>query len=207
MVVIPPLVEERVTPHTEGLCAVVWHLLVSHPLLQRVPDQMGVDDQREGMAGRYLIVGGAGFIGSHFTDRLLGEPGTEAVTLYDNFSSGREWHYARWASDPRLTVIRADVREQERLVDAMRGHEVVIHLASNPDIARAVTEPAVDFDEGTAADPRGGRGDAPRRRGPRSSTRRAAACTATSASERRTRTTGRSSPSPRTAPASWPGRR
>jgi D-sedoheptulose 7-phosphate isomerase len=34
-VVIPPLVAERITPHTEGLCAVVWHLLVSHPGLQR----------------------------------------------------------------------------------------------------------------------------------------------------------------------------
>lgn len=34
-VVIPPLASERVTPHTEGLCAVIWHLLVSHPLLQR----------------------------------------------------------------------------------------------------------------------------------------------------------------------------
>jgi D-sedoheptulose 7-phosphate isomerase len=34
-VVIPPLSAERVTPHTEGLCAVVWHLLVSHPALQR----------------------------------------------------------------------------------------------------------------------------------------------------------------------------
>ena len=34
-VLVPPLVAERVTPHTEGLCAVVWHLLVSHPLLQR----------------------------------------------------------------------------------------------------------------------------------------------------------------------------
>lgn len=33
-VVIPPLYPERVTPHTEGLCAVVWHLLVSHPALQ-----------------------------------------------------------------------------------------------------------------------------------------------------------------------------
>jgi D-sedoheptulose 7-phosphate isomerase len=33
-VVIPPLVAERITPHTEGLCAVVWHLLVSHPRLQ-----------------------------------------------------------------------------------------------------------------------------------------------------------------------------
>jgi D-sedoheptulose 7-phosphate isomerase len=34
-VVIPPLEAERVTPHTEGLCAVIWHLLVSHPALQR----------------------------------------------------------------------------------------------------------------------------------------------------------------------------
>lgn len=33
-VVIPPLAADRITPHTEGLCAVVWHLLVSHPLLQ-----------------------------------------------------------------------------------------------------------------------------------------------------------------------------
>ncbi|HET7489589.1 MAG TPA: SIS domain-containing protein [Acidimicrobiales bacterium] len=35
-VVIPPLNPERITPHTEGLCAVVWHLLVSHPALQAV---------------------------------------------------------------------------------------------------------------------------------------------------------------------------
>jgi D-sedoheptulose 7-phosphate isomerase len=34
-IVITPLADERVTPHTEGLCAVVWHLLVSHPALQR----------------------------------------------------------------------------------------------------------------------------------------------------------------------------
>ena len=36
-VVIPIGNTERITPHTEGLCAVVWHLLVSHPLLQRAP--------------------------------------------------------------------------------------------------------------------------------------------------------------------------
>ena len=33
-IVIPPLAPERITPHTEGLCAVVWHLLVSHPALK-----------------------------------------------------------------------------------------------------------------------------------------------------------------------------
>ena len=31
--IVPPLVPERVTPHTEGLCAVIWHLIVSHPSL------------------------------------------------------------------------------------------------------------------------------------------------------------------------------
>lgn len=33
-VVIPTVHKDRITPHTEGLCAVVWHLLVSHPALQ-----------------------------------------------------------------------------------------------------------------------------------------------------------------------------
>ena len=36
-VVIPPLYADRTTPHTEGLCAVVWHLLVTHPDLARAP--------------------------------------------------------------------------------------------------------------------------------------------------------------------------
>jgi len=35
-VIVPPLYDDHVTPHTEGLCAVVWHLLVSHPALARV---------------------------------------------------------------------------------------------------------------------------------------------------------------------------
>jgi len=35
--IIPPLHAERVTPHTEGLCAVLWHLLVSHPALKTHP--------------------------------------------------------------------------------------------------------------------------------------------------------------------------
>jgi D-sedoheptulose 7-phosphate isomerase len=34
-VVIPTVSPDRITPHTEGLCAVVWHLLVSHPALKR----------------------------------------------------------------------------------------------------------------------------------------------------------------------------
>jgi UDP-glucose 4-epimerase len=97
---------------------------------------------------RCFIVGGAGFLGSHFTDRLLEDDAAE-VTIFDNFSSGREWHLESHADDERLRVVRGDVKDLESLSEAMRGHEVVIHLASNPDIARAATEPAIDFEEGT----------------------------------------------------------
>jgi UDP-glucose 4-epimerase len=97
----------------------------------------------------YFIVGGAGFIGSHFTDRLLSDSTVTSVTLYDNFSSGREWHYEHHLSDARLKVVGGDVKDIETLTAAMRGHDVVIHLASNPDIARAATEPDIDFREGT----------------------------------------------------------
>lgn len=98
---------------------------------------------------RFLIVGGAGFIGSHFTDRLLSDPATRQVTIFDNFSSGREWHYEHHLSDDRLHVVHADVKDTNALRFAMRGHDVVIHLASNPDIARAAKEPDIDFREGT----------------------------------------------------------
>jgi UDP-glucose 4-epimerase len=96
-----------------------------------------------------MIVGGAGFIGSHFTDYLLADPATQGVTLYDNFSSGRDWHYAHHAGDARLSVVRGEVGDLETLTTHMAGHGVVIHLASNPDIARAAVEPEIDFRQGT----------------------------------------------------------
>lgn len=98
---------------------------------------------------RAFIAGGAGFIGSHFTDRLLADPGIRQVTLYDNFSSGRRWHLEHHLDDTRIKMVRGDIGEMEQLRSAIEGHDLVIHLASNPDIARAATEPAVDFDQGT----------------------------------------------------------
>src|SRR5438067_12547752 len=93
---------------------------------------------------RYFIAGGAGFIRSHFTDHLLADSST-TVTIYDNFSSGREWHYELHQRDSRLRVVRGDVKDLDNLTESMRGHDVVIHLASNPDIARAAAEPEIDF--------------------------------------------------------------
>jgi UDP-glucose 4-epimerase len=98
---------------------------------------------------RVLIVGGAGFIGSHFTDALLADSTTRAVTLYDNFSSGQEWHYSQHLGDERLSVVRGDANDLDTLTAALAGQDLVIHLASNPDIAAAMTDPTIDFHEGT----------------------------------------------------------
>ena len=103
----------------------------------------------QGSEESVLVVGGAGFIGSHFVDRLLSDPATRRVSIFDNYSSGREWHHAPHRTDPRFSVVRGDVKDLGALRSAMDGHDVVIHLASNPDIARAATEPDIDFREGT----------------------------------------------------------
>ena len=110
---------------------------------------MGVDALVSLGATRPLIVGGAGFIGSHFIDAFLGAPETERLTIYDNFTSGREDHYAEHAGDGRLEVVRGEVGDLEALRQAMPGHDLVIHLASNPDIAAAMADPSIDFDQGT----------------------------------------------------------
>ncbi len=99
--------------------------------------------------GNYFIIGGAGFIGSHFTDALLASPKTRRVTIFDNFSSGRDWHYEAHRADPRLNVVHADASDINALTVTMEGHDWVIHLASNADIAAAAECPEVDFYRGT----------------------------------------------------------
>jgi UDP-glucose 4-epimerase len=99
--------------------------------------------------GRYFIAGGAGFIGSHLTDALLAHAETRGVTIFDDFSSGREWHYEAHQKDPRLRIIRADASDVNALTATMGGHDWVIHLAANPNIARAAEVPEIDFYHGT----------------------------------------------------------
>jgi UDP-glucose 4-epimerase len=97
---------------------------------------------------RFIVVGGAGFIGSHLVERLL-RTGAALVTVYDNFSSGRKWHLQHGRIEPRMKVVRGDVADLPMLANAMKGHDTAIHLASNPDIAKAATEPDIDFYQGT----------------------------------------------------------
>jgi UDP-glucose 4-epimerase len=98
---------------------------------------------------RVFVSGGAGFIGSHLVGSLLGEAATERVVIFDNFSSGRSSYVERSAQDPRVEVVRADLKELNAVTAAMTGCDTIFHLAANPDIAKAVTQPDIDFWEGT----------------------------------------------------------
>jgi UDP-glucose 4-epimerase len=97
---------------------------------------------------RSFVAGGAGFIGSHLTRELLRRTGSEVV-VFDNFASGNVSHLEGLLDDPRLLVLHADLREGERVVEAMRGADEVYLFAANPDIAAAVEDPGIDFWQGT----------------------------------------------------------
>lgn len=96
-----------------------------------------------------FVSGGAGFIGSHLVARLLKNPEVVRVVVYDNFTSGTRRHLQDVAGDTRLQVVEADIKELEKLKSAMTGCDAVFHFAANPDIAKAVTQPDIDFWEGT----------------------------------------------------------
>ena len=66
-----------------------------------------------------LIVGGAGFVGSHLTAKLLVEP-DHAILVYDNFSSGTDRHLAPVRNHGRLQVIKADVKDLPVSVKAQK---------------------------------------------------------------------------------------
>jgi UDP-glucose 4-epimerase len=96
-----------------------------------------------------FISGGAGFIGSHLVRKLLSKPGDQKVVVYDNFSSGKDEFLSEVSEDSRLRIVRGDLKNLDDISKAMAGCEKIYHLAANPDIAKAVTEPSIDFWEGT----------------------------------------------------------
>jgi UDP-glucose 4-epimerase len=98
---------------------------------------------------RVFVSGGAGFIGSHLVTSLLKEVGIERVVIFDNFTSGPLAHLKDSANDSRVEVVEADLKELSAVTSAMAGCDTVFHLAANPDIAKAVTQPDIDFWEGT----------------------------------------------------------
>ncbi len=98
---------------------------------------------------RYFVTGGAGFIGSHCVRRLLQAPENEVV-VYDNAPPERCWRLPADVENSRLRLVRGDLKDLDRLTATLPEEtHAVVHFASNPDIARAATQPDIDFWEGT----------------------------------------------------------
>jgi UDP-glucose 4-epimerase len=96
-----------------------------------------------------FVAGGAGFIGSHLVRHLLTEGGAENIVVYDNFSSGKMWHLREFIHNSHLNIIKADIKDLPKLTEAIAGAHIVYQFASNPDIAKAMAQPDIDFWEGT----------------------------------------------------------
>lgn len=92
-----------------------------------------------GRVVRAVVTGGAGFIGSHLTERLLHD-GHEVLVL-DNFATGRPDNLAHLMENPRLTVHEVDVTCLEDIRPLVAGAQWVFHLAALADIVPSIVNP------------------------------------------------------------------
>jgi UDP-glucose 4-epimerase len=86
---------------------------------------------------KVLVTGGAGFIGSHLVERLL-QLGRD-VRVLDNFSTGHRANLAPFAGD--VDVVEGDIRSYERVHNAVRGCDAVLHQAALPSVPRSIADP------------------------------------------------------------------
>ena len=84
---------------------------------------------------KYLVTGGAGFIGSNLVDELI-KLGNEVVVL-DNLSTGKKENL-----NPRAKFIKADIRNLEEIRPAFEGINGVFHLAAMPRVQFSIENPA-----------------------------------------------------------------
>jgi UDP-glucose 4-epimerase len=96
----------------------------------------------------YFVTGGAGFIGSHLADSLTG---MGEVTVYDNLSSGRREYLGQNLDKGGFRFVQADLLDREQLAEAMKGSEVVFHMAANPEVKDAAGNTELDLKQGTIA--------------------------------------------------------
>lgn len=96
-----------------------------------------------------LVTGGAGFIGSHFIERLLGER-SEPVVCLDNFNDFyspvvKRRNISAFAGDPRVTVVEGDICDAEALGRLFAAHRFshVVHLAAYAGVRASVANPLV----------------------------------------------------------------
>ena len=82
---------------------------------------------------RFMVIGGAGLIGSHTVDQLLKQD-VEQVLIYDNFTRGREENLVNALKDPRCSIydVGGDILQTDILGAAMKNNAIdgVFHLAA-----------------------------------------------------------------------------
>jgi len=86
-----------------------------------------------------IVTGGAGFIGSHLTDRLLAEG--HHVTVIDNFSTGRPQNLEHHKDARELQLIQADINDEDAIKPYFSGVDWVFHLAALADIVPSIQRP------------------------------------------------------------------
>lgn len=98
---------------------------------------------------KILVTGGAGFIGSHLTERLL-QTGHE-VSVYDNFSTGQRQFLKAAEDDGRFELFEADLLDETTLDSSMQDVDFVWHLAANADVRFGTDRPRRDLEQNTIA--------------------------------------------------------
>ncbi len=93
-----------------------------------------------------FIAGGAGFIGSNLTRRLI-ELGWD-VTVYDNLSMGRRDFLKVCFKNKQFRFIKGDLLNSRLLHKYLKGHDVVFHFAANSDISLGTKETDLDMNNG-----------------------------------------------------------
>jgi len=93
---------------------------------------------------RVLITGGAGLVGSHIADLLVGE-GVSEIVVFDNFDRGRRENLTWAVENGPVTIIEGDIRDRERLLNSMEGVDVLFHQAAIR-ITQCAEEPRLALD-------------------------------------------------------------
>jgi len=100
-------------------------------------------------AWKSIITGGAGFIGSHLAESLIGLGC--AVTIVDNFSNGKKENILHLMDNPSLKLVKEDLKRPSGLHDLIERCDVIFHLAANPEVRVSETSPQVHFEENILA--------------------------------------------------------
>jgi len=94
---------------------------------------------------RYLVTGGAGFIGSHFVRSLLdGSLGVDVsrVHVLDKLTyAGNLANLASVADDPRYSFVQGDIADGELLDEVVPGHDVLVNFAAETHVDRSISGP------------------------------------------------------------------